>query len=83
MELITTILICIFGLLLLRRIMTAPIRLIWKLALNLVCGFVALVLLNVLGGLVGIVLGINLLSAMAIGFLGLPGLGLLLILRLI
>ena len=83
MEVIVTILVCIFGLLLLRRIMTAPIRLIWKLALNLVCGFAALILLNVLGGFLGIALGINLLSAMVIGFLGLPGLGLLLIFRLI
>ena len=73
----------IAALLLIFRLMSLPIRLIWKLVINLVCGFAALILINLLGGLLGITLGINLISIASVALLGLPGVGLLLMMRLL
>lgn len=69
------------GLYLLLRIITAPIRLGWKLLLNTFCGYAILLLLNVLSGVTGIVFAINAATAVIVGFLGLPGIALLLVLR--
>ena len=49
MEHTPLVIFCILGLLLLFRIMAAPIRLLWKAVLNTLCGFVALLLFNLLG----------------------------------
>jgi len=72
----------IVALLLIFRLMALPIRLIWKLVINLVCGFSALILINLLGSGLGITLSINLISVAAVALLGLPGVGLLLMVRL-
>ena len=63
------------------RIFTKPIRLVFKLLLNIAFGFLALLILNFLGGFIGIELGVNWLNAAIVGILGLPGVALLLILR--
>ena len=73
----------IVALLLIFRLMSLPIRLIWKLVINLLCGFAALLLMNLLGGLLGITLSINLVSVGTVALLGLPGVGLLLMIRLL
>lgn len=58
---------------LLLKIIALPIRLIWKLLLNTGCGFLVLMGLNWLAPYTGISFEENLLSAILIGFLGLPG----------
>ncbi len=63
------------------RIFTLPIRWIFRLLLNTALGFVGLFLANWLGSYIGISLGINLINALVVGSLGLPGLVLLLLLR--
>ena len=50
---------------------------LWKIAVNSVSGFICLWLLNLASGLTGIVLPINFVSCLLTGFLGIPGIILL------
>ena len=62
-------------------ILTKPLRMVVKLALNTVCGFVALIAVNYLGAFIGVTIGVNWLNAVVVGVLGVPGVALLFILR--
>ena len=64
-------------LLVLRR----PLARLWRLFLRSAGGLAVLALLSKAGGLMGICLGVNWLNALILGLLGLPGFGLLLMLR--
>ena len=61
-------LLCLIGSLLL-----VPMRFMWRLAAGGVLGALTLALVNVLGSLAGFSVEINPFTAMAVGFLGLPG----------
>ena len=50
---------------------------LWKMAVNSISGFVCLWLLNLAAGLTGIVFEINFITALIVGFLGIPGIILL------
>lgn len=63
------------------KLITAPIRLIWKILLNLFFGAVCLVLVNLIGCAIGFQIGISVFSAAVVGVLGLPGVLLLLALQ--
>lgn len=63
------------------KIITAPMRLIFKVLFNAACGFVCLFLLNLLSDYTGIVFELSFVSAAIVGFLGLPGIVLLLVLQ--
>lgn len=65
------------------RLFAAPLRLALKVLLNTLLGFGALFLLNLLRGVTGLYLGLNLFNALVIGILGLPGLILLVLLKLV
>jgi inhibitor of the pro-sigma K processing machinery len=58
-----------------------PIKIVLKLVLNTVIGFIALFALNWLGSFVGIPLPINWLNAVLVGVLGVPGVALVLLLQ--
>lgn len=77
MENFVTILIPVLLLFVLIRVIVMPIRLIWKLAINSVCGFLCLWLLNWISGFTGVYFPVNAVTAAIAGFLGLPGIGLL------
>lgn len=68
-----------FFLITLLRIFSAPLRLALKLLVNTALGFLALWAVNITAAFTGITLGLNLLNALLIGILGLPGLVLLLL----
>ena len=72
------VLLCVIGYLLL-----VPMRLMWRLLAGGVMGALALGLVNLLGGLLGFSVEINPFTAMAVGFLGLPGAALVVALRLL
>lgn len=76
---IVYLILVILGALLLMKIATAPIRFIFKCLLNTIFGFVMLVLLNLMTVWTGLTLSLNWLTALLVGFLGLPGVGLLLV----
>ena len=61
------------------RVFSTPLRLVLKLLLNTLLGFLALWVVNLTAGFTGIALGLNLLNALVIGILGLPGFVLLLL----
>ena len=63
------------------RLLSTPLKLVLRLVLNAALGFGALWLLQLTAGISGITLGLNLFNALVIGVLGLPGLGLLVLLQ--
>ena len=74
-------LLCAFVLLGAVQLFSTPLRLALKVLLNTLLGFAALFLTNLAGSAAGFTLGMNLLNALIIGVLGVPGLVLLLLLR--
>jgi len=63
------------------KFLIAPVRLAAKLALNALVGFVLLWLVNTFGGLIGFFLPINLITIIIAGFLGIPGVLLLAVVK--
>ena len=55
------------------RVFRAPLRIALKVLVNTLLGFLALWAVNLTTGVTGIVLGLNVLNALIIGILGLPG----------
>lgn len=70
-------LLCLIGYLLL-----APMRLMRRLIAGGVLGALALAIVNLLGGMIGVRVEVNPFTAMAVGFLGLPGAALVIALQL-
>lgn len=81
MEIIIFILIAIVAVVVIMKLLTAPIRLAGKLLINGLVGFVILFFLNFAGSALGITLGINWFNAIVVGALGAPGVVLLLLLK--
>ena len=75
LALIVPVLIAIFVI----KLLLSQVKLIWKLAVNSISGFICLWLLNLLSGLTGIVFEINLFTCLLVGILGIPGIILLVI----
>ena len=71
-------LICLTGYLLL-----VPMKLLWRLMAGGVLGALALMLVNLVGALFGFSVSVNPFTAMAVGFLGLPGAVLVVVLQLL
>lgn len=82
----TVILAYAFGLILLYIIgwlLIVPIRVILKLIANAIVGGIALIVLNFIGGFIGISIGVNPITALVVGVLGVPGVILLLVIQYI
>ena len=78
---IAVIVVCALLLWLLGAILTTPMKLILKLLLNRLCGFVMLFVFNFIGGFFDLSLGMNATNALVAGVLGIPGLVLLILLQ--
>ena len=76
-------LLCAFVVLGVVRLFSAPLKLALKVLVNTLLGFAALFLLNLASGLTGFSLGLNLFNALVVGVLGVPGLVLLVLLKLV
>ncbi|MGF7058452.1 pro-sigmaK processing inhibitor BofA family protein [Brassicibacter mesophilus] len=75
-----------FGLILLYLLgwlLIIPIKYLFKLIVNGIIGGVLLLIVNFLGGFIGIYVGINPVTALIAGFLGVPGVILLIVLQYI
>lgn len=70
-----------FFLIALLRVFRSPLKVAVKLLANTLLGFLALWAVNLTTGFTGLALGLNLWNALVIGVLGLPGLGLLLLVQ--
>ncbi|MBR7179425.1 MAG: pro-sigmaK processing inhibitor BofA family protein [Oscillospiraceae bacterium] len=75
-NIISLIIPVLAGLLILKLVLS-QIGCIWKIVANSLSGFVCLWLLNLLSGFTGILLPINLVTCLITGFLGVPGIILL------
>jgi inhibitor of the pro-sigma K processing machinery len=65
------------------RILIIPLRIVLRLLYNGIIGGIVLLLINFIGGYVGLNIAINAVTALTVGFLGVPGVIMLLILRYI
>ena len=63
------------------RVFHTPLKLMMRVFFNTLLGFGALSILNLTSTVTGIALGVNVLNAVVIGILGVPGPGLLLLMQ--
>jgi len=64
-------------------LLLVPLKLLFRFLINGVIGGIALWVLNLIGGLIGVTIAINPVTALTVGFLGIPGLILILLLQII
>ena len=81
MELLPLILLGLFFVIALWRLFRAPLQIALRLIVNTLLGFLALWLVRLTAPITGITLGLNLLNAVVIAILGLPGFFLLLLVQ--
>ncbi len=74
--------IAVVAVVLLIRLFTAPIRWIWKICINTLAGGVMLALINLLAPWTGLYIDITVVRGCIVGFLGLPGLALVVLMQL-
>ncbi|MBR6521512.1 MAG: pro-sigmaK processing inhibitor BofA family protein [Oscillospiraceae bacterium] len=63
------------------RIFASPIKLVLKLGINTLLGFVSLIAADIFGAYIGLGIGVNFINAAVIGILGLPGFALLFLIK--
>lgn len=80
---IITYLACICFLFLFGRIFIVPIKKILKLVLNSIIGGVVIFLINLVGANFGFHIGLNFFTSVLVGLLGLPGVVVLVIIKLL
>ena len=79
MENILALIIPVLIAVLVFKLLFSQVKLIWKIIINSLSGFICLWLLNLASGITGIVFEINFITTLIVGFLGIPGIILLLI----
>ncbi len=62
-------------------LLVLPIKIIVRLVINGIIGAVALFAINIFGRFIGLTIGINPITALVAGFLGIPGIILLMLLQ--
>ena len=80
---IITYLACICFLFIFGRIFIVPITKILKIIINSILGGIAIFLINLVGGIWGFHIGLNIFTSLMIGLLGLPGSVCLIIIKLL
>ena len=74
---------CICFIFLLGRVFIVPIKTLVKLIVNSIIGGIIIYIINIIGGIYGFHIGINIVTTICIGLLGIPGAVLLIALKLI
>lgn len=80
---VITYLACICFLFLFGKIFIVPIKKVLKLVLNSILGGVVIWIINMIGASINFHIGLNFLTSILIGFLGLPGAMCLIIVKLL
>lgn len=80
---IITFIVCILFLVILGKIFVLPFRSILRLIGNSIMGGLIIYIINLIGGLWGFHIGLNLITSIFVGILGIPGAVLLIILKFI
>ena len=84
METISVLLIlaaAVLSVVILVKILAAPVRLVFKLLLNALCGFLLLIVVNIISGFFDFSVAINWVNVLIAGCFGIPGTLLLVILN--
>lgn len=68
---------------LLARVLYLPLKLFLRLLMNALCGGLILLIFNLVGSLWGMQIGVNLITAVVVGLMGVPGIAMLLLLQYI
>ena len=71
---------CIFFLFIVGKLFAVPLKALLKLIFNSILGGVLIFIINLIGGIWGVHIGLNILTAVVVGILGLPGALLLILL---
>ncbi|NCB50944.1 MAG: pro-sigmaK processing inhibitor BofA [Clostridia bacterium] len=74
--------ICVLLVILLIKLLKTPLKWALKLILNMISGLVLLFIFNFIGGLFDFTLGLNVFNALVAGILGIPGVILLVLIKL-
>ena len=82
-QLVFAVVFILFLVLIVTRILVKPLRLLAKLLFNSIVGLLMLLGFNLIGGLFGMMIPVNLVTILLTGFLGVPGLILLIILQIL
>lgn len=78
-----TYLACICFLFIFGKIFIVPIKKVLKLVINSILGGVSIFFINLIGGIWGFHIGLNIFTSILVGLLGLPGAVCLVILKLL
>ena len=78
-----TYLACICFLFIFGRVFIVPIRKVLKLVINSILGGVTIFLINLIGGIWGFHIGLNIFTSILVGLLGVPGVICLIVVKLL
>mgnify|MGYP001623554913 CR=1 FL=1 len=81
-NIIITVAICIIFLLIFGKIFLLPVKKIFKLVINTGLGALAIFIINTIGTSFGFHIGLNIINALIVGILGIPGAVLLILLKI-
>ena len=73
----------VLSIVILIKILAAPVKLVFKLLLNAVCGFLLLLVVNIISGFFDFSVEINLVNTLIAGCFGIPGALLLVLLKVL
>lgn len=74
---------CALAILIIGKIFLFPIKILLKLVFNTIIGGAIIYIINLIGGNFGFHIGLNLITSLVVGILGIPGAILLIILQFI
>lgn len=64
---------CLFFLFIIGKIFIVPLRIIFKLIINSIVGGIIIFIINLIGGLFNFHIGLNIITSIFVGLLGIPG----------
>lgn len=64
---------CIIGIFILCKIFIVPVKIILKLVINSLLGGVLIFIINIVGTSFGLHIGLNIITSIMVGILGIPG----------
>lgn len=79
---IITYIACIFFLFIFGKIFIVPIKIIWKLIINSLLGGLIIFIINFIGSFFEFHIGLNLITSIFVGLLGIPGAIVIVIIKL-
>ena len=70
---------CVISIIIIAKILSWPVKLLWKLIINVLLGGLMLILVNFFGENLGLVIPLNWITSLVAGLLGIPGVILLIV----